>query len=49
MSEEEYDMENVVQHTEGLAEDNDISFAEAAAMMPEHLDGLKTKDILEAN
>lgn len=40
------DMEEVVQHTEGLAEDNGISFGEAAKRMSDLLDGVKASDII---
>lgn len=39
-------MDDVVQHTQGLADDNDISFAVAATRMAQHLDDVEASDII---
>lgn len=46
MKSDNTDMDEVVKHTKGLAEDNDIHGAEAAAQMAEQLDGVDAKDII---
>lgn len=42
------DMDEIVQHTKGLAEDKNIPNAQAAAQMAERLDGVEAKEIIEA-
>lgn len=42
-------MNSIVQHTEGLAEDNSIHFSNAAVQMAERLDGVEASDIIEAH
>lgn len=46
MEEHNYDMERVVEHTKGLAEDEDLTRGEAAVRMADYLDGLEAKDII---
>lgn len=42
------DIEEVVEHTEGLAEDNGWSFGTAATRMARYLEGVDPVDIIEA-